>query len=92
MFAFLLSAHGFSQNLDLSLPVFAVAESSGMSDSTQFPRLPRFTICGLGEVRSHSRESTFSHVVSIWDVGTRSDGPPCRDYHVGYFWERSVHH
>jgi hypothetical protein len=46
-----------------------------MSDPTQLPRLPRFTICGLGEVRSRSRESTFSHVVSIWDVGTRGDGP-----------------
>ena len=63
------------QNSDLSLPVFAVVESSGMSDSNQLPRLPRFTICGLGEVRSHSRESMFSHVVSIWDMGTHGDGP-----------------
>ena len=46
-----------------------------MSDPTQLPRFPRFTVCGLGEVRSRSRESTFSHVVSIWDVGTRGDGP-----------------
>jgi predicted protein tyrosine phosphatase len=46
-----------------------------MSDPTQLPRLPRFTICGLGEVRSRSRQSTYTHVVSIWDVGIRGDGP-----------------
>ena len=46
-----------------------------MADPTQLPRLPRFALCGLGEVRSRSRESPFTHVVSNWDVGTRGDGP-----------------
>ena len=67
--------HRLGQNHDFALPVFAIVRRSGMSDPAHLPRLPRFTICGLGEVRSRSRESTFTHVVSIWDVGTRGDGP-----------------
>jgi predicted protein tyrosine phosphatase len=46
-----------------------------MSDPPQLPRLPRFTICGLGDVAERSRERAFSHVVSIWDVEARGDGP-----------------
>ena len=46
-----------------------------MDSAAQACRLPRFTICGLGEVRDHSRQEVFTHVVSIWDTATRGDGP-----------------
>jgi predicted protein tyrosine phosphatase len=46
-----------------------------MSDVSILPRLPHFTICGLDEVRDQARQSAFTHVVSIWNVGTRGDGP-----------------
>jgi len=46
-----------------------------MDSTTQVCRLPRFTICGLDEVRTRSRQEAYTHVVSIWDTATRGDGP-----------------
>jgi len=46
-----------------------------MDSAAQVCRLPQFTISGLGDVRNHSRQESFSHVVSIWDTATRGDGP-----------------
>jgi predicted protein tyrosine phosphatase len=51
--------------------------------------LPHITICGLGAVRSYSRQEKFSHVISIWGVGSFDEGPdevrsffPASEVHV----------
>jgi len=59
-----------------------------MDSSTQVCRLPQFTICGLGDVRNHSRQEAFTHVVSIWDTATRGDGP---DQIKAYFPASRIH-
>jgi predicted protein tyrosine phosphatase len=46
-----------------------------MDWSTPDLLLPRITICGLGAVRSYSRQEKFSHVISIWGAGSTDDGP-----------------
>lgn len=38
-------------------------------------QLPHITICGLGAVRSYSRQEKFSHVISIWGAGSSDEGP-----------------
>lgn len=55
-------------------------------------QLPHFTICGLGAVRSYSRQEVFTHVISIWSAGSGGDGPaevrsffPSARFHVARF-------